>query len=625
MTKKLKKKLIRIIVCLIAFIAVYIINKTVIRDDTSLISYITYIAVYVAIAYDVVFKAFKKIANGKVIDENFLMVIASIGAFFISEGSEGVGVMLFFQIGEWFQSYAVGKSRASIKELMNIRPDYANVIRDGEEVMVDPSEVEIGETIIIKPGEKVPIDSEIIEGDTTLDTKALTGESVPREVLCGEQIISGCINLTKVVKARTNKRFGESTVSKILEMVENATSKKAQTENFITVFARYYTPIIVGLATLVCVIPTVFFHGVFFDWLYRALSFLVISCPCALVISIPLGFFGGIGGAGKAGILVKGSNYLELLAKTEIVVMDKTGTLTEGTFEVCDVVTTDKNVSKEALLELAALAESYSGHPISKSLVQACEKELDITRLGEVEEIAGHGIVASIDSDKILVGNKKLMDAKGIECPMHEEIGTICYVANENKILGYITIADKEKKDAKRCIEELKDCGIKEIVMLTGDRENTAKSMSNKLGIDRYYAELLPIDKVEKVEEIYKEKSKDGKLVFVGDGINDAPVLARADIGIAMGGLGSDAAIEAADIVIMTDEPSKISTAMRISRRTLRIVKENIAFALGVKVLVLILATLGFTTMWAAVFADVGVAFLAILNSMRALNVKKIM
>jgi len=628
MSKKLKKRLIRIIICAVAFVIAVLITKFVIKEEAGLLYYAMFAAVYIGIGYDVVKKAVSKILKGKPMDENFLMTLASVGAFFTSECSEAVAVMLFYQVGEWFQSYAVGKSRNSIKDLMNIRPDYANVIRDGEEKMVDPTEVAIDEIIIVKPGEKIPLDGYIVEGNTSLDTKALTGESVPREAVCGDSVISGCINLTNVVKVSVTKEFGESTVAKILDLVENATSKKANTENFITKFAQYYTPVIVFLAIAVCVIPTVFFHGEFSVWLYRALSFLVISCPCALVISIPLGFFGGIGGAGKAGILIKGSSYLELLAQVDTVVMDKTGTLTKGVFNVKEIVPGD-GISKDELLELAAVAESYSSHPISISLQAAFGKEIDKNRLGDVEEIAGHGIGALVDGRRIYVGNSKLMAVKNIDMNAGnakvlsaEAEGTVCHIADDKRYLGYILIADEIKDDSEKCVSELKKNGVKRIIMLTGDRTSAAKTVAEKLGITEFFAELLPADKVDRVEDIFASRTGDGKIAFVGDGINDAPVLARADIGIAMGGLGSDAAIEAADIVIMNDEPSKIALAMKISRKTLRIVKENIIFALTVKVLILILAAVGIATMWGAVFADVGVAFLAILNSMRALSIK---
>lgn len=620
MSKKLKKNMIRIIISLVAFLALFAISHIIEGFETALYGMALYLVIYIYIGGDVVKKAFKNITHGKAMDENFLMVLATVGAFLISEPSEGVAVMLFYQVGEWFQNYAVNRSRSSIKELMNIRPDFANVIRDGVEEVVDPDEVSIGEIVLVKPGEKIPLDGSIIEGSTSVDTMALTGESVPREVIAGEQVISGCINLTKAIKVRVEKEFGESTVSKILDLVENATEQKAQTENFISKFAKYYTPIIVALAAIVSIVPPIILKQPFTDWLYRGLSFLVISCPCALVISIPLGFFGGIGGASKSGILVKGSSYLELLSKAELVIMDKTGTLTKGVFKVQQIVPAE-GIDKDSLLEKTAIAESYSTHPISKSLTTAYGREIDKNRLGEVEEIAGHGIAAYVDGNRIYVGNDKLMAGRGIEYSEVEAIGTVVYVADESRYLGYILIADEEKEDAAKCISELKKNGVKKIVMLTGDRAPAAKYIAEKLGIKDYFSDLLPGDKVEKVEELFAEKSENGKLVFVGDGINDAPVLARADIGIAMGGLGSDAAIEAADVVIMTDEPAKIALAMKISRRTLRIVNQNIVFAISVKILVLVLAALGVATMWAAVFADVGVAFLAILNSMRALNV----
>lgn len=620
MSKKLKKNLVRIIISLVVFAALFLAGHLIEGFEASILGIILFLALYIYIGGDVVKKAVKNITHGKAMDENFLMMLATIGAFLISEPSEGVAVMLFYQVGEWFQSYAVNRSRSSIKELMNIRPDFANVIRDGVEEVVDPDEVAIGEIVLVKPGEKIPLDGIIIEGSTSIDTMALTGESVPREAVMGEHVISGCINLTKAVKVQVEKEFGESTVSKILDLVENATSQKAQTENFISKFAKYYTPIVVALAVFVSVVPPIILKQPFTEWLYRGLSFLVISCPCALVISIPLGFFGGIGGASKSGILVKGSSYLELLSKAEMVIMDKTGTLTKGVFEVQQIVPAD-GVDRDELLERTAIAESYSTHPISKSLLSAYGKEVDKSRLGEVEEIAGHGIATYVDGERIYVGNDKLMTSRGIAYPEVEAIGTVVYVANDTDYLGYILIADEEKTDAAKCISELEKNGVKKIVMLTGDRAPAAKYIAEKLGIKHYYSDLLPGDKVDRVEELYKEKSENGKLVFVGDGINDAPVLARADIGIAMGGLGSDAAIEAADVVIMTDEPAKIALAMKISRRTLGIVNQNIVFAISVKVLVLILAALGMATMWVAVFADVGVAFLAILNSMRALQV----
>lgn len=631
MSKKLKRRLIRIILCFLAYITVLLVTKYFIVLESRVLYYGMFIAVYVAIGYDVVRKALKKVIRGKAMDENFLMVIASVGAFFISECSEAVAVMLFYQVGEWFQSYAVGKSRDSIKSLMEIRPDYAVVIRDGEEQRVDPSEVKVGEMIVIKPGEKVPLDGIVIDGTTTLDTKALTGESMPRNVYVNGQICSGCINLSSVIRVEVTKTFGESTVSKILELVENATDKKAKTENFITKFARYYTPAIVCIATAICLIPTVFFHGNFIRWLYRGLSFLVISCPCALVISIPLGFFGGIGGAGKAGILVKGSTYLESLAKIDTVVMDKTGTLTRGVFEVEKIIPYDNaynsndandglhNNTKEHILEIAALAESYSSHPIAESLRKAYGKPIDKKRIGKVEEIAGHGVIAFVDEKETIVGNITLVKDKltdpSVAINTENEYGTTCHVIYDGKYIGCIVIADEIKEDAKECIAGLRKCGVRRIIMLTGDRKEVAGHIADKLGIDEYYAELLPVDKIDIIDKLMLTN-----IAFVGDGINDAPVIKRADVGIAMGGLGADAAIEAADVVIMNDAPSQIAVAMKIARRTIRIVRENIVFALGVKVLILILAAFGVTTMWAAVFADVGVAFIAILNSLRGLG-----
>ena len=646
---------------------------------------IFYLLAYAVVGGDVVKKAAANIVRGQVFDENFLMLIATVGAFFIGEYPEAVAVMLFYQVGEWFQSFAVNNSRKSIKELMNIRPDYAVVLRRGEEAEVDPDEVAIGEIILVKPGERVPLDGKVVKGNCSLDTMALTGESVPRDVTCGDEIISGCINLNSVIEVEVTKEFAESTVTKILDLVENASSQKAATEQFITRFARYYTPVVVVLAAMLAIIPSLAF-GNFTTWLYRALSFLVISCPCALVISVPLSFFGGIGGASKAGILIKGSNYLEILAQAETVVMDKTGTLTKGNFEVSEVVCKnrifiekdvceskneiEKNICKdnilvgkntqdnrenpinlkEKLLEYAAYAECYSNHPISKSLQRAYGKEIRKEEVYHAEEKAGMGIVTVWNDIKIYAGNEKLMRwlfENGVcskkenssesaeennsvsvwgteESFQVDKAGTICHVAIENEFqieyLGYIVIADEIKEDAKTAIEGMKETGIKRIVMLTGDAFKTAAAVAEKIGIKEFHAELLPGDKVELTEKLLQEKQENKKLIFVGDGMNDAPVLARADIGIAMGGLGSDAAIEAADIVIMNDQPSKIAAAIKISRKTLRIVKQNIVFAIGIKVVVLLFAALGKTSMWAAVFADVGVAFLAILNAMRAMK-----
>ena len=582
-----------------------------------------FIISYIIVGGDVVKRAVKNIFKGQVFDENFLMSIATIGAFFIGEYPEGVAVMLFYQVGELFQSYAVGKSRKSIASLMDIRPDYANVKKGDELVKVDPDEVQIGDIIVIKAGEKIPLDGKVIEGSSMIDTSALTGESVPREVKVGSDILSGCININGVIIAEVTKEFGESTVSKILDLVENASSKKSNSEQFITKFARYYTPVVVIIAVFLAIIPPLVIDGATFsDWIYRALAFLVVSCPCALVISIPLSFFGGIGGASKKGVLVKGSNYLEALAETEIVVFDKTGTLTKGVFNVQEIH--PEGVSKEELLELTAHAESYSNHPISFSLKRAYSKEIDNGRISDVEEISGHGVIATVDGKKVMAGNIKLMKMMDIPYFKGELIGTIVHVAVNNKYIGYIVIADEVKEDSAQAIKELKAANIKQTVMLTGDNKSIGSKVAKELGLDKVYAELLPADKVEKLEELFSQKSKKGKLAFVGDGINDAPVLARADIGIAMGGLGSDAAIEAADVVIMTDEPSKIATTMKISKKTLKIAHQNIVFAIGIKIIVLILSAFGITTMWAAIFADVGVTIIAVLNAFRALNVKNL-
>ena len=582
-----------------------------------------FIISYIIVGGDVVKRAVKNIFKGQVFDENFLMSIATIGAFFIGEYPEGVAVMLFYQVGELFQSYAVGKSRKSIASLMDIRPDYANVKKGDELVKVDPDEVQIGDIIVIKAGEKIPLDGKVIEGSSMIDTSALTGESIPREVEVGSDILSGCININGVITAEVTKEFGESTVSKILDLVENASSKKSNSEQFITKFARYYTPVVVIIAVFLAIIPPLVIDGATFsDWIYRALAFLVVSCPCALVISIPLSFFGGIGGASKKGVLVKGSNYLEALAETEIVVFDKTGTLTKGVFNVQEIH--PEGVSKEELLELTAHAESYSNHPISLSLKRAYSKEIDNRRISDVEEISGHGVIATVDGKKVMAGNIKLMKMMDIPYFKGELIGTIVHVAVNNKYIGYIVIADEVKEDSAQAIKELKAANIKQTVMLTGDNKSIGSKVAKELGLDKVYAELLPADKVEKLEELFSQKSKKGKLAFVGDGINDAPVLARADIGIAMGGLGSDAAIEAADVVIMTDEPSKIATTMKISKKTLKIAHQNIVFAIGIKIIVLILSAFGITTMWAAIFADVGVTIIAVLNAFRALNVKNL-
>ena len=621
MTRKLKKRLTKIIIGAGIFAVAIILSHMLPILEDYYINLFLFLAAYFVIGGDVVKKACTNIAKGQIFDENFLMLIATVGAFFVGEYHEAVAVMLFYQVGEWFQSYAVNNSRKSIKELMNIRPDYANVIRNGVEQMVSPDEVKIDEIIIVKPGERIPLDGAVTDGSTTLDTMALTGESMPREAAVDDAVISGCINLTGVIRVRVTKTFAESTVTKILDLVENATSKKAETENFITRFAKYYTPGVVIAAALLAVLPPVLMHQEFSVWLYRALSFLVISCPCALVISIPLSFFGGLGGASKAGILVKGSTYLEQLAKAEIVVMDKTGTLTKGNFAVKEIVPLHEGFTKERLLEVTALAEMYSNHPISVSIKKEYGKELHESRLERTEEMAGFGVKTIVDGIVYYVGNDKLMRQIGVDIPEISPIGTVVYTAAAGKCLGYLLIMDEEKEDAAACIAGLKKNGIRRIVMLTGDRKEAAQHIAKHLGVNEYRAELLPADKVANVEKLFEEKTDNGKLIFVGDGINDAPVLARADIGIAMGGLGSDAAIEAADIVIMTDEPAKIVKAIAISKKTLGIVFQNIVMALGIKAFVLILAALGFASMWAAVFADVGVAFIAILNAMRAMKV----
>ncbi len=614
----MKKRLWRIIIGTMLFVAALAINT-----DIQLLNMALYLITYIIVGGDVVVRAFKNIIRGKVFDENFLMTVATIGAMLISEYPEGVAVMLFYQVGELFQSYAVDKSRKSIASLMDIRPDYANVKRGEEIVTVDPDEVKIGDIIVIKAGEKIPLDGKVIEGSSMIDTSALTGESVPREVEPGNDILSGCININGLLTAEVTKEFEESTVNKILDLVENASSKKSQSEQFITRFAKYYTPVVVIIAVLLAIIPPLVIKDADFnDWIYRALSFLVVSCPCALVISIPLSFFGGIGGASKKGVLVKGSNHLEELAKTEIIVFDKTGTLTKGVFNVQEIH--PEGISKEELLELTAYAESFSNHPISNSLKQAFGKEIDNGRITDVKEISGHGVIAVVDGKQVMAGNSKLMKEMNIAYHGGAIAGTVVHVAIDKVYAGYIVIADEIKEDSAQAIRELKSANIKQTVMLTGDMKNVADKVAKELGIDQVYSEFLPADKVEKLEELLAGKSEKGKLAFVGDGINDAPVLARADLGIAMGGLGSDAAIEAADIVIMTDEPSKIATAIRISKKTLGIANQNIILAIGIKILVLILSALGIVTMWAAIFGDVGVTIIAVLNSFRALNVKNL-
>lgn len=625
MTRKQKNTLIRIIIGAVIFLlAIIIVNLELIQGNYQILGAIlVYLVPYLVIGGDVLLRAIKNIARGQVFDENFLMCIATIGAFGIGEYKEAVAVMLFYQIGELFQSYAVHKSRKSITELMDIRPDYANLVINDELKQVDPEEVKIGDTIVVKVGERVPLDGVVLEGNSFIDTSALTGESVPRKVEAGNSVISGCINKEGVLYIRVEKEFGESTVSKILDLVENASTKKAKTENFITRFARYYTPVVVIGALLLALIPPLFFGLEFSDWLKRALIFLVISCPCALVISVPLSFFGGIGGASKCGILVKGSNYLEALAKVDTVVFDKTGTLTKGTFKVTKVHAIT-GVSEEELLQIAALAEGFSNHPISHSLKQAVNQSLDMTRTSNASDIAGHGVKAYVDGEEILAGNEKLMQMNNIQYQKIDPIGTVVYVARESKYIGAIVIADELKDDAKIAMSEMKKAGIKKTVMLTGDVKETSERIANELQIDRYYTELLPQDKVTKVEELLTEQQSGMKLAFVGDGINDAPVLSRVDIGIAMGVMGSDAAIEAADVVLMDDSPLKIATAIKISRNTLRIVKQNIIFALFVKFFFLFLGAFGQASMWDAVFADVGVSVLAILNSTRALSIKNL-
>ena len=603
--------------------AVYVL-AIVTRAEGSLLSLGAFLAAYFIIGGDVLLRAIRNILRGKVFDENFLMSLATVGAFLVGDFSEAVAVMLFYQVGELFQDYAVDQSRKSIAGLMDIRPDYANVQRGDTLEKVDPDDVKVDEVIVVKPGERVPLDAVVLSGSSSVDTSALTGESLPRDVEAGDALLSGCINISGLVTARVTKEYCESTVSKILDLVENAGNKKSKSENFITKFAGYYTPAVVIAAALLALIPPLVLPGATFrDWIYRGLIFLVISCPCALVISIPLSFFGGIGGASRRGILVKGSNYLEALAATEIVVFDKTGTLTKGSFQVHQV--SPVGISSEELLEIAAYAESYSNHPISLSLQRAYGKAIDAARISDVEETSGHGVTARVDGKTVAAGNAKLMRRLGIAFAEPEAvIGTMVYVARDGAYIGSILIADEVKEDAKRAIAALKEAGIRQTAMLTGDTKCIGERVSGELGLDGVYAELLPSEKVEKLETLLAEKSPRGKLAFVGDGINDAPVLARADIGIAMGGLGSDAAIEAADIVIMTDEPSKIATAIRVSKKTLRIVKQNITFALLVKAAVLLLGALGIASMWAAIFADVGVATLAILNAIRMLNVKGI-
>lgn len=610
----MKKRGLKILISAILYII-----AIAVQFENELINASVFVISYLIVGLDILKKALRNIIRGKVFDENFLMAVATLGAFGIGEFPEAVAVMLFYQVGELFQSYAVDKSRKSISSLMDIRPDFANLVKEDKIEKVDPDDVEIGDIIIVKPGEKVPLDGVVIEGISMIDTMALTGEAVPRKVEIGNEILSGCINQNGLLKIKVTKEYDESTVSKILELVENASNKKSKSENFISKFAKYYTPIVVIIAVILAFIPPIIFKdATFSDWIYRALSFLVVSCPCALVISIPLSFFGGIGGASKMGVLIKGSNYLEALANTEIVVFDKTGTLTKGVFEVQKIET--ENISEDELIRISAYAENYSNHPIAQSIKKAYNKSIDEKLIIKTEELSGLGIMAQIKDKKVLIGNEKLMKQNNIEYKKCNDIGTILYVAIDNKFKGFVLISDKIKDDALETIKKLKESNIKQTVMLTGDRKDVANDVAKKLNIDKVCSELLPNEKVEEVEKLLKSKSEKGKLAFVGDGINDAPVLAISDIGIAMGGLGSDAAIEAADIVIMTDEPSKIGNAIKLSKKTMRIVYQNIIFAIFVKVAVLILSALGLSTMWEAVFADVGVSIIAIINALRVLR-----
>lgn len=620
MTKKMKKKLIFILVALVLFIGA-LLCPAVLQEELPILQTILFVLAYLLVGFEVLKKAFRNLLKGHVFDENFLMSVATLGAFGIGELEEAVAVMLFYQVGEFFQSYAVDKSRKSVAALMDIRPDYANVYRNGEIVKVNPDDVNIGEMILVKPGEKVPLDCTVVAGDGMLNTLALTGEATPRHVGENDSVLSGSISIDGTLKLKVDKEFGESTVSKILELVENASSRKSKSENFISKFARYYTPIVVGIAVLLAFVPPLFLGwNTFSTWIYRALSFLVVSCPCALVISIPLSFFAGIGASAKRGILIKGSNYLEALSKTKMIVCDKTGTLTEGVFQVQEVDAI--GYSDAELLKFAAYAEYYSNHPISLSLRNAYGKDIDEVRITKNKEFSGKGVESIVDGKKVLVGNEKLMTEKKISITKNEKMGTIVYVAIDGKFAGSIVIADKIKEDAYVAMKRFRDYSI-DVVMLTGDRENISQSVANELGITRYHSELLPQQKVELTQKYMNEKEADEKLVFIGDGINDAPVLAYADIGCSMGGLGSDAAIEAADVVIMTDQPSLVADAISISRKTMRIVTENIVFAIAVKVLVLLLSAIGVASMWAAVFADVGVSVIAILNALRILRIKK--
>ena len=621
MTKKQKKMLYRIIVTFLLFAVLMVCEHTGGMDGwNKIVLFVIYLVPYLVIGYDIVYKAARNISHGQVFDENFLMMIATFGAFGVGEYSEAVAVMLFYQVGELFQGYAVGKSRQSISDMMDICPEYANIEEDGVLKQVDPDDVEVGSIIVVKPGERIPLDGIVVEGESLIDTAALTGESVPRSAKAGDEIISGCVNGSGTLKVKTTKEFDDSTVAKILELVENASSKKAKVENFITRFAKYYTPVVTIGAVILAILPPLILGGGWAEWIQRACIFLVISCPCALVISVPLGFFGGIGAASKIGVLVKGSNYLEAVAEMTTIVFDKTGTLTKGEFKVTDVIT--ENGSKEELIELAALGEGYSNHPIANSIREAYGKELDLNRVTNTEEIAGHGIKAVIDGKTVLLGNEKLMKSESIFYTPCKSMGTVVYVACNGVFEGAVVISDTIKDGAKEAIHDMKQVGVRHTVMLTGDRKEAAETVAQTLGIDEVHAELLPGGKVEQVEALLKAEKEKERLAFVGDGINDAPVLTRADIGIAMGSMGSDAAIEAADIVLMDDDVTKIASVVKIARKTLRIVKQNIVFALAIKALVLILGALGMANMWEAVFADVGVSVIAILNSMRTLNEK---
>ena len=626
MTKKQKKMLYRIIVTFLLFAVLMVCEHTGGMDGwNKIVLFVIYLVPYLVIGYDIVYKAARNISHGQVFDENFLMMIATFGAFGVGEYSEAVAVMLFYQVGELFQGYAVGKSRQSISDMMDICPEYANIEEDGVLKQVDPDDVEVGSIIVVKPGERIPLDGIVVEGESLIDTAALTGESVPRSAKAGDEIISGCVNGSGTLKVKTTKEFDDSTVAKILELVENASSKKARVENFITRFAKYYTPVVTIGAVILAILPPLILGGGWADWIQRACIFLVISCPCALVISVPLGFFGGIGASSKIGILVKGSNYLEAVAEMTTIVFDKTGTLTKGEFKVSEVQpSADKNntIGKEELLEIAAYGEGYSNHPIANSIREAYGKTLSMERVTDTEEIAGHGIHTFIDGREVYLGNAKLMDAQNIAYTENKTAGTVVYVACNNVFAGSIVISDTVKEGSKDAIRDMKQVGVKKTVMLTGDRQAAADAVAAELGIDEVHAELLPADKVGQVEKLLGAQNEKERLAFVGDGINDAPVLTRADIGIAMGSMGSDAAIEAADIVLMDDDIRKIASLVKIARKTLGIVKENIVFALAVKALVLLLGALGMANMWEAVFADVGVSVIAILNSMRTLNTK---